>query len=493
VGRLCQAVGGVLHAVEYTLLSQFVDLNLDSGAEAGNLPEEIVAKVHAQPLDDSLSRVSLRGYQSFGARFSLVQRRVLIGDEMGLGKTIQAIAVLAHLKATSANGRLLVVCPASVVINWIREISERCALRVHRVHGFDRDRALKSWMKYGDVAVTTFDTVRAVDLEDADFAMVVVDEAHFLKNSATQRSRNVRRLLARADRALFLTGTPLENRVDEFKSLIGFLQPSLVENLDGMYVSPERFRQLVAPAYLRRNQPDVLAELPELVVSDEWEEFSAEDLVAYRRAVAEGNFMAMRRAAFGQPRYSAKLARLNEIVDEAGANGHKIIVFSYFRDVLNTVGHALPHAYGPLTGSLAPVNRQELVDQFAVASGGAVLLCQIQAGGVGLNMQAGSVVIICEPQVKPTLEAQAIARAHRMGQVHGVQVHRLLTPEGVDQRMVEMLDDKQRLFDEYVRRSDIANASPEAMDISEATLAKTIIEQEQQRLATESLRALREG
>jgi superfamily II DNA or RNA helicase len=477
----------------YTLLSQLVDLTLDGGAEAGNLPEEIVAKVHAQPLDESLSRVSLRGYQSFGARFSLVQRRVIIGDEMGLGKTIQAIAVLAHLKSISASGRLLVVCPASVVVNWTREINERSALRVHRVHGFDRDRALKSWKKYGDVAVTTFDTLRAVDLDGADFALVVVDEAHFLKNAATQRSRNVRRLLARADRALFLTGTPLENRVDEFKNLVGFLQPSLVEGLDGSYVSPERFRQRVAPAYLRRNQPDVLAELPELVISDEWEEFSAEDLAAYRRAVAEGNFMAMRRAAFEEPRYSAKLARLKEIVDEAGANGHKIIVFSYFRDVLNSVAQSLRHAYGPLTGSVVPTSRQELVDRFAAAGDGAVLLSQIQAGGVGLNMQAGSVVIICEPQVKPTLEAQAIARAHRMGQVRGVQVHRLLTPEGVDQRLVELLDDKQRLFDEYVRRSDIANASPEAMDVSEATLAKTIIEQEQERLAMKALQELNDG
>ena len=108
------------------------------------------------------------------------------------------------------------------------------------------------------------------------------------------------------------------------------------------YISPERFRQRVAPAYLRRNQPDVLAELPELVINDEWEEFSAEDLVAYRHAVAEGNFMAMRRAAFDQPSHSTKLARLKEIVEEAGANGHKIIVFSFFRDVLDTVGHALP-------------------------------------------------------------------------------------------------------------------------------------------------------
>ena len=244
---------------------------------------------------------------------------------------------------------------------------------------------------------------------------------------------------------------------------------------------------------MRRNQPDVLAELPELVINDEWEEFSAEDLVAYRRAVAEGNFMAMRRAAFDQPSHSAKLARLKEIVEEAGANGHKIIVFSFFRDVLDTVGHALRQAHGPLTGSLDPARRQELVDRFTAAGDGAVLLSQIQAGGVGLNMQAGSVVIICEPQVKPTLEAQAIARAHRMGQVRGVQVHRLLTPEGVDQRMVEMLDSKQRLFDEYVRRSDIADASPEALDISEATLAKTIIEQEQERLAMETLRALKEG
>ena len=146
-------------------------------------------------------------------------------------------------------------------------------------------------------------------------------------------------------------------------------------------------------AYLRRNQPDVLAELPELVISDEWEEFSAEDRGAYRRAVADGNFMAMQRAAFDQPRYSAKLARLKEIADEAGANGHKIIVFSYFRDVLSTVGQVLPHAYGPLTGRLAATSRQEVVDEFARAEDGAVLLSQIEAGGLGLNMQ----VTICEP------------------------------------------------------------------------------------------------
>src|SRR5687767_12291946 len=118
-------------------------------------------------------------------------------------------------------------------------------------------------------------------------------------------------------------------------------------------------------------------------------------MVAYRHAVAEGNFMAMRRAAFDQPSHSTKLARLKEIVEEAGANGHKIIVFSFFRDVLDTIGNALLHAYGPLTGSLDPARRQGLVDRFTTAGDGAILLSQIQAGGVGLNLQAGSVVIIC--------------------------------------------------------------------------------------------------
>ena len=112
-----------------------------------------------------------------------------------------------------------------------------------------------------------------------------------------------------------------------------------------------------------------------------------------------------------------------------------------------------------------------------------MLVCQIEAGGVGLNIQAASVVILCEPQVKPSIEAQAIARAHRMGQVRTVQVHRLLIEDSVDQRMLEMLGSKAQLFDAYVRHSAIAEAAPGAVDISEVQLARTIVAQEQHRLA----------
>src|SRR4030095_2476166 len=174
-----------------------------------------------------------------------------------------------------------------------------------------------------------------------------------------------------------------------------------------------------------------------------------------------------------------------ELAHEAMANGRKVVVFSYFGDVLDVVGTALgPHARGPLTGRASTAERQRTVDAFTNSPGPAVLVCQIEAGGVGLNIQAASVVILCEPQVKPSTEAQAVARAHRMGQVHTVQVHRLLIADSVDQRMLELLDSKAQLFDAYVRDSAIAQAAPGAVDISEVQLARTIVAQEQQRLGS---------
>jgi SNF2 family DNA or RNA helicase len=249
------------------------------------------------------------------------------------------------------------------------------------------------------------------------------------------------------------------------------------------------FRKAVAPVYLRRNQEDVLTELPSLQQTDEWEELSASDEEAYREAVRAGNFMAMRRAAYMRPEKSAKLDRLREIVQEAGENGQKTVVFSNFKDVLGVVEAALaagPTAgtpmLGPLTGSVPAGRRQQIVDDFAEVSGPAVLLAQIQAAGVGLNMQAASVVIICEPQIKPTIEHQAVARAHRMGQVRSVHVHRLLAVGGVDERMVKMLEEKTRLFDAYARRSVVAEATPDAVDVSDTELARRIVEEEQARL-----------
>jgi SNF2 family DNA or RNA helicase len=279
----------------------------------------------------------------------------------------------------------------------------------------------------------------------------------------------------------------MENRVGEFRNLVDHLRPEIARTLstyDGALGS-DRFRRAIAPVYLRRNQDDVLNELPPRLETEEWVALTGKDRVAYRDAVYDGNFMAMRRAAFapGNPDDSAKLRRLLDITDEATQDGRKVVVFSFFRDVLSTVAAALGEtAIGPITGDVPPAKRQALVDDFTARQSGSVLVAQIQAGGVGLNIQAASVVIITEPQWNPAIEEQAIARAHRMGQVRRVDVHRLLAEDSVDQRILEILGVKRAEFDEYARRSDLKDIIPDSVDISDlATTKKVAAETENER------------
>ncbi|MEU0132810.1 DEAD/DEAH box helicase [Streptomyces sp. NPDC006296] len=473
----------------YSLLAELSGSGPDRDAAEGFLPADLADRVRGLRLDDRFLRVSLRGYQSFGARFALAQKRVILGDEMGLGKTVQAIAALAHL-AAGGETHFLVVCPASVLINWRREVVSRSTLRAVQVHGPDRRGAFDEWCERGGVALTTFDALHTLP-EGAGSGvrpgMVVVDEAHFVKNPETRRSRAVHGWTRHTDRVLFLTGTPMENRVEEFRSLVRQVRPGTEPPVASTHgaAGSGAFRRAVAPAYLRRNQQDVLGELPTLVRADEWEELSPADHEEYREAVRSGHFMRMRRAAYARPGTSAKLNRLRELVGEAEENGLKVVVFSYFREVLRAVGDSLGDGvFGPVSGSLPAARRQELVDAFGAVDGHAVLLSQIQAGGVGLNIQAASVVILCEPQIKPALEHQAVARAHRMGQVRTVHVHRLLAADSVDQRMLDILERKDRLFDAYARRSDVAESTPDAVDVSDGGIARRIVEEEQERLAS---------
>ena len=481
------------------LLIEVAELSPEKDASQGFLPSDIAEHVRVFPLDQSLLKTPLRGYQAFGAKFALVQERVILGDEMGLGKTIQSLAVMCHLAAKGAT-HFLVVCPASVVINWTREIERHTQLRPRRLHlpGNKRNVATQEWLAEGGVAVTTFEALRAMPQDmDVSVALLVVDEAHYAKNPAALRTQAVSEWAARSRRALFLTGTPMENKVAEFQVLVSHLRPEVAEDLDLSGAEEELdgtgFREKVAPVYLRRNQEDVLSELPGRLETQEWVPLDGQAARAYRAAVQDGNFMAMRRAAFepATVKGSAKLRRLVELVDEAADGGRKVIVFSYFRSVLETVSQALQgrdgvagvRVVGPLTGDISPADRQAMVDELTDAKGPAVLVAQIQAGGVGLNIQAASVIVLAEPQLTPSIEEQAIARAHRMGQVRPVDVHRLLCEDSVDQRVLELLAGKREAFDEYARRSDMAKAAPDAFDNrSEADLRAEILAVERKRL-----------
>ena len=445
------------------------------------LPEELVRAVEMQPIYVDALRAVLRPYQEFGVRYILRQGNVLLGDEMGLGKTVQAIAAMVSLNALGAT-HFMVVCPASVLVNWRREIEQFSDLAVTLIRGGDHT-ALLAWREKGGVAVTTYESISRFALpEDFRFSMLVADEAHYAKNPAAKRTQALLLLRRKAERVLFMTGTPLENRVDEMCFLVSCLRPDIAGQVKEIkYISSApQFREKLSPVYLRRTREDVLSELPELIQKEEWCEMSAAEWAHYALSVQAENFMAMRQVSWDVPiRQSSKAQRLLELCDEAREDGRKIIVFSYFRDTIRAVRELLgKRALEPITGAVSPARRQEIVDAFVQAEDGTVLICQVQAGGTGLNIQAASVVIFCEPQLKPSLENQAISRAYRMGQLNSVLVYRLLCDNTVDERILELLREKQDVFDSFAEESTVGSEYLKA----EKSISAAIIQMEKERL-----------
>ena len=236
------------------------------------LPEDLAQEIQEECIFPEGLLVTLRRYQEWGVKYILHQKSVLLGDEMGLGKTIQSIATMVSLKNVGAR-LFLVVCPAAVMINWCREIEQHSKLKAIKIHGSDKKRALKKWLKVGGVGVTTYETTKVFSTEEnlhLDF--LVVDEAHYVKNPDAQRTKNIIELGKKAERKLYLTGTALENKVDEMVELIKQLNPKVASQIKNLtyLVQAESFKQKVAPVYYRRKREDVLTELPDLIEKDAW-------------------------------------------------------------------------------------------------------------------------------------------------------------------------------------------------------------------------------
>jgi SNF2 family DNA or RNA helicase len=461
--------------------------------EPVQLDPETLEVIEGTALDAGGLNVVLRRYQEFGAKFMLAQERTIVGDEMGLGKTIQALAAMAQIWSERGPSHFLVVAPAGLLGNWMHEIAEKAFFPALLGHGSEREDSLETWLERGGVLVTSYSTLRSLPVADrlrsAEQAidLLVVDEAHFAKNPEALRTRAIADVVRESRRIGFLSGTPMENHPREFARLIRLLEPRTpfaltdeeLENPHSGRVS-RAFREGVVELYLRRNQKDVLLELPEKIEVAEWVHLDHHERVAYEAAVASGNFMAMRQAVTCPPPHtsSAKLERLEALLEEHRAHGRKVIVFSYFLRVLEEVGlHA--GAVGMISGRVSLAERERILEEFRTRPGHRLLPAQITAAGQGLNLQEASVVILMEPQLTPGAEAQAIARAHRMGQTNPVFVHRLLAENTVDERLVEILAEKKVLFDEYARRSLAKERNPEATATS---LARRIVDLEQQRL-----------
>ena len=445
------------------------------------LPEDLAREIQDQAFFPDGLLCELRRYQEWGVKYALHQEKVLLGDEMGLGKTVQAIATMVSLKNTGAT-HFMVVCPASVLTNWCREIRKMSKLSVTKIHGSDRYSAVQSWLKTGGVAVTTYETTGHINMNhDFQFSLLVVDEAHYIKNPLAQRTMNVNAISEHAERLLFMTGSALENKVDEMVSLINMLQPKIAASVYGMEFlsSAPQFRERVAPVYYRRKREDVLTELPDLIENREWCTMTHIEEAVYEEAVLGKHYADARRVSWNVENLkdSSKAARMMELISEAAADGRKVIVFSFFLDTIRKVASLVGNqCFGPINGSISPQRRQEIIDEFDKAPAGAVLVAQIQAGGTGLNIQSASVVIICEPQFKPSIENQAISRAYRMGQTRNVLVYRLLCEGTVDEKITSLLESKQAIFDAFADKSVAANESKELDDKTFGNIIKEEID-----------------
>ncbi|MCR5727682.1 MAG: DEAD/DEAH box helicase [Lachnospiraceae bacterium] len=452
----------------YNILENLVPEHFSTTGDGYGLNDEIRGEVESTELDLTGIKCQLRGYQVWGVKYILRRQKVLLGDEMGLGKTIQALASIVHLRNVGMT-HFLVICPASVIINWCREIESKSDLNVIKIHATFKDLAFTKWKEEGGVAVTNYESLAGLINMEPEFriGMVVVDEAHYVKNESAKRSKNVMDICTHTDRILFMTGTPIENNVDEMLRLLGYLQPRVAEDARRFSTTAyaDSFKEKISPVYYRRKREDVLAELPELIQMQEWCNMTPEDERQYIRDVMNRNFMDARRVSWRNPDYlntSSKVMRLKEIVDLACGDGRKILVFSFFLDTLQKVSDIFgPMCVGIINGSVSPDKRQEIIDRFDNAPPGCVLAAQIQSGGTGLNIQSASVVVICEPQYKPSIESQAISRAYRMGQTRNVLVHRLLCTNTIEERIMQILWAKQEEFNTFADDSTAARLDME--------------------------------
>lgn len=437
-------------AVISSIVGEQIDLSESTG-----LPSFVISKVQETPLNTENLHAVLRPYQMFGVKYVLTFKNVLLGDEMGLGKTVQSLAVANHLYQ-SGKRKIVIFVPYSIIKNWEREIEEHTQLPVYIFHGANGKDNFRRWKIQGGILLTNYDQSGHL-LEIASnlsLDLVVVDEAHSIKNPSALRTQNISKILKNSTYKLLMTGTALENRREEMDNLITLLNPRLGAELRAEeFISEEDYKEKTATVYLRRKRATMLQELPDLDIIDVWSELTQEQREYIYQELSRG-FNNERKVGFIGDK-SEKLDQLKQICSDITKRGEKVVIFSLYKeDVIYKLQKVLPNVTEkPITGDItSATKRQEIIDEFSRSNTINILICQIQAAGVGLNIQAANNVILCEPQVKPSLESQAISRVYRIGQAKKVTVYRLLT-KNLDENMEANLQYKQNLFDDFADES----------------------------------------
>ena len=424
----------------------------------------------AAVLDDAL-----RPYQREGVSFLFRNSAALLADEMGLGKTVQATTALRLLLRRPGIDRALIVVPASLGLNWQREL-ERWApeLVVRRLTGGQTDRLAYYELPIA-VLIATYEQVGVDALDrvpNGTFDIVILDEAQRIKNYSS-RAAFACRLLPR-DIAWALTGTPIENSRSDIESIFAFLRPGLVQRTDRKAIVLSH----IAPHFLRRRKAEVLSDLPPIIFQDMDLELTENQRSAYDAAWDAGS-TALRRAPHPIPApdllalitrlkqicnfepegdESCKLAALQVLLESAAATGTKVLLFSQYVETLNRLSQSIDTMPTSVySGEQSAAERDDVLTVFERESGARVLLTSLRAGGVGLNIPSADLVVLFDRWWNPAVEAQAVNRAHRLGRSTSLHVVRFLVRDSVEERIDAILTAKQQLFDDYVESVDVAD------------------------------------
>lgn len=432
----------------------------------------------------------------------------ILADDMGLGKTLQILAFLLSEKEQGKVGdelRTLIVAPASLVYNWKKEVERftpQLSVCVMAGTAHERKEIIKNQTSNADVWITSYDLLkRDIELyQDIVFANEIIDEAQYIKNQTTHAAKSVR--LVNSSFRMALTGTPMENRLSELWSIFDYLMPGFLysytrfrSEIETPIVSDKdedamtRLRAMIHPFILRRLKKDVLKELPEkqeeivtVALSGEQkklyqahsqrlkmflEDQNDEDFAQNKLQIL-AELTKLRQLCCGPELLlenykgeNAKLETCIELITQAIAGGHKILLFSQFTSMLDLIGDELKKAkidYYRIDGSVKKEARIEMVEQFQNPQNQVSVFCiSLKAGGTGLNLTAADIVIHYDPWWNKAAQNQATDRAHRIGQKHAINVYQLIAEETIEQKICELQQVKEDLAEEVLSGEGISS------------------------------------
>ena len=459
------------------------------------------------PLGDIRVQASLRDYQEKGVRWLQMLHHYgfggILADDMGLGKTLQTIAFLTS--QVTEDSRVLILAPSGLIYNWadeFRKFAPQLDLAV--VHGLKANReAILS--ENHQIYVTSYATFRQDSelYQEMAFDFLFLDEAQVMKNAQTKIAQSLRQFVVPA--VFALSGTPIENHLGELWSIFQIVLPGLLPSKkEFMKLPAERVAQFIKPFVMRRKKEEVLTELPDLIevvykneLEDQQKAIYLAQLQQMRDRLAQvtdqefqrsrveilSGLMRLRQIcdtpALFMDDYqgsSGKLDSLRDLLLQVADGGHRVLIFSQFKGMLEKIEQELPDlglTSFKITGSTPAHDRQEMTKAFNQGERDAFLI-SLKAGGVGLNLTGADTVILVDLWWNPAVEAQAIGRAHRMGQEQMVEVYRLITKGTIEEKIQELQEQKKHLVSQVLdgteSRASLSLAEiREILGISEAS------------------------